>query len=229
MAESVAGAGGTVAVVCPFGIAPARVLADLGIVPDTVIAADGGLAGCGELGLTCDIVIGDLDSVDAAELAEAAAAGTEVRRFPPDKDATDTELAIAAALALDPELLVVIGGHGGRIDHELGGVAAIAGAAVPADGPAQRTVWLGADFVAFVCTATHPFELSAGSGALVSLLPIGGPATGVTTSGLRFSLQDATLEPYRALGVSNELSDTVAGVSVAGGCLFVIVPMGTGI
>ena len=51
------------------------------------------------LGLTVDLLVGDLDSVSATGLAAAEAAGTAVERHPPAKDATDTELAIAAALA----------------------------------------------------------------------------------------------------------------------------------
>ena len=59
----------------------------------TVIAADGGLRLSPILGLRVDVVVGDMDSVSAAELAAAEQAGARIERHPTDKDATDLELA----------------------------------------------------------------------------------------------------------------------------------------
>ncbi len=57
---------------------------------------------------------------------------------------------------------------------------------------------------------------------LVSLLATGGPAAGVSTTGLRWPLDDAVLEPGSTRGVSNELTGGRATVTVREGSLLVI-------
>ncbi|MGB5107420.1 MAG: thiamine diphosphokinase [Candidatus Zixiibacteriota bacterium] len=61
-----------------------------------LVAADGGLLLFDQLGLRPDLIIGDFDSVDAATLAKYS--GIEIVRFPNNKDATDGELALRAAV-----------------------------------------------------------------------------------------------------------------------------------
>src|SRR5579859_5466672 len=79
----------------------------------TVIAADGGAEVARHLGLEVDLVVGDLDSISAATLAGIA----QVERHAAEKDATDLELALTAALRLEPERILVLAGAGGRLDH----------------------------------------------------------------------------------------------------------------
>src|ERR1700730_8026779 len=77
----------------------------------TVIAADGGAELAWMLGLSVDLVVGDMDSISAETLA-----GIErVERHAVEKDATDLELALVAALRFEPERVLVLGGGGGRL------------------------------------------------------------------------------------------------------------------
>src|SRR5438874_7096713 len=85
--------------------------------PDVVIAADSGLEYALAANLAVDLVVGDLDSVDPDALARAAARGAVVEAHPTAKDATDLELALRAARDRDCARVVVVGGHGGRVDH----------------------------------------------------------------------------------------------------------------
>jgi thiamine pyrophosphokinase len=112
-----------------------------------VIAADGGAATALELGLRVDELIGDMDSVSAADEARLAGSGGRVERYPEAKDATDLELALAAAASLDPapRRVVVLGGVGGRLDHLLAGILVLAAprwAGVDATG-VHTEAWLG--------------------------------------------------------------------------------------
>jgi thiamine pyrophosphokinase len=59
---------------------------------------------------------------------------------------------------------------------------------------------------------------------LVSILPYGGPARGVTTEGLRWPLLEADLPPGTSLGVSNEMVDAVAVVELREGVVLVVRP-----
>ena len=183
-----------------------------------VIAADGGIDRAHELGLTVDVAIGDFDSVTAAGLAAAEAAGARVARHPTGKDATDLELALDAAIALEPARIVVVGSGGGRLDHLLGSVALLgheryAGATVDAD--------LGGVLVQIV---RRTRTLRGRPGELVSLLPLHGPAVGVTTEGLVYPLSSETLDSGTSRGISNLFDSDTATVGVEHGVVTVVRP-----
>ena len=90
----------------------AAALADLD--PDAfVVAADSGLDHALALGVRVHLVVGDLDSVTESGLRTATAAGAVVEQHPPDKDATDLELAISAARDHGARRVTVFGGGGG--------------------------------------------------------------------------------------------------------------------
>ena len=59
---------------------------------------------------------------------------------------------------------------------------------------------------------------------VVSLLAVGGPATGVTTTGLRWRLADAAMSPGIAVGLSNLMTGPTATVTVGTGTLLVVQP-----
>src|SRR5438552_7488219 len=100
-----------------------------------VIAADSGLAVATALGVPVDHLVGDLDSVDPAAVEAAEAAGTTVDRHPAEKDATDLELALDAALTRGARQVAVVDAGGDRLDHLLANglflaLAAFAGTAI---------------------------------------------------------------------------------------------------
>ena len=104
-----------------------------GIDAVAVVAADSGVQHARQRGLRVDVAVGDMDSVDPTDLAAVEAAGAVVERHPPTKDASDLELALERALALDPERIVVLGGPAGRLDHLLVGTLALAAPALQSD------------------------------------------------------------------------------------------------
>jgi thiamine pyrophosphokinase len=183
-----------------------------------VVAADSGADQAAALGLDVDVVVGDLDSITPATLADLRDAGVEVEGHHPDKDATDVDLALARAVALDPDRIVLVGGHGGRLDHAMATLAALAGVAAPGR---RVEAWMGP---AQVLVTVDTVVLEARVHEVVSLLPLGGPADGVTTEGLRWPLVDATLPPWSTWGMSNEVAESPAAVSVRGGVLAVVRP-----
>ncbi|HEX2152376.1 MAG TPA: thiamine diphosphokinase [Acidimicrobiia bacterium] len=180
-----------------------------------LIAADSGLDTALSWGYDVDLVVGDLDSVSGEALAASSA---PIERHSPDKDATDLDLALEAALRLDPDRIVVIGGQGGRFDHLLGTVLLL-----------TSDRWAGVDleWVAGggrVRVVRAGVTLHGAPGALLTLLAVGGPATGVTTSGLHWDLADATLQPGSTRGVSNVFIGPVANVRLTAGLLLAIQP-----
>ena len=101
-----------------------------------VIAADGGARHAAGLAVSIDAWVGDGDSIGEAALAELTARGIPIERTRPEKDESDTELAVLAALGRGATGIVVIGALGGpRIDHTLANVGLLALPAL-ADRPA---------------------------------------------------------------------------------------------
>lgn len=81
------------------------------------IAADSGLDLLSKCGYSCNLVIGDMDSIKNKNLLEKTE-NKEVIYFPKDKDYSDTELALIYAKKYCPKAeIVLIGGSGGRFDH----------------------------------------------------------------------------------------------------------------
>jgi thiamine pyrophosphokinase len=183
-----------------------------------VVAADSGLAAAEALGLTVDVVVGDMDSVAPARLAAAEAAGARVERHPAAKDATDLALAMDVALALGARRLTVVGGDGGRLDHLLGNALLLAADDYAA---ADVVAHLGA---ATITVVRGEATLFGRRGELVSLLAVHGPAHGITTDGLLYPLRDETLAPGSSRGVSNELARPTAHVRLRSGVLLAVQP-----
>ena len=183
-----------------------------------VIAANGGLEHAQALGLAVTTAVGDLDSIDARVVSSAGAAGTQVLRHPSEKDATDLELALDVALELRPARILVLAGGGGRLDHLLGGLLLLGS---PRYAEVQLDAIVGA---ARVHVVRGERALAGEPGQLISLLALHGPAEGVTTEGLRYRLENETLEPGSTRGVSNVFTSHTAHVDVARGALAAVIP-----
>lgn len=199
----------------------AEALGHLGTDP-LVVAADSGLMHARDLGLTVHRVVGDMDSVDPAVLAAATDAGVEVDRHPEAKDATDLDLALAVAQAAEPSRIVVVTGAGDRFDHALSVALAVSAPRFAAE---AIEAWVG---TAHLWVVRNQVTLPGHPGQLLSLLPVHGPAVGVTTGGLLYPLQDEDLLPGSTRGVSNEWAAEVATVQVRGGALVAVAPGAAG-
>ncbi len=192
---------------------------------DLVIAADGGARHADALGTRIDLWVGDGDSLGEEAIATLEAAGVPIERARPDKDETDVELAVDAAIARGATRLIVIGALGGeRIDHALANVALLA----RQDLIDRPTVLL--DGRSRISLLRAPGQgggagsaaLDGAPGSMVSLLPWGGDAHGVTTAGLVYSLADEPLALGSARGVSNAIARQGASVIVRRGLLLVV-------
>lgn len=182
-----------------------------------VVAADGGADLAQALGVAVDTVVGDLDSIAPETLAGAA----RVERHPREKDATDLALALEAALRVEPQRVLVVGGSGGRLDHLLGELLLLASDSLAA---VQVDAQLGSAAVHVIRGAR---TLAGSPGELVSLFALHGPARGVTTEGLRYRLRDETLEPGSTRGVSNLFERAEATISVKSGVVVAVRPSGS--
>ncbi|MCU0491534.1 MAG: thiamine diphosphokinase [Chloroflexaceae bacterium] len=183
---------------------------------DMVIGADGGGNALHALGLTPHMAIGDFDSLQPEALAAFAAAGTDVRRYPPAKDETDLELALLAAVEKGATQIDLLGAFGGRWDQTLANIALLAMPELA--GRHVRLLDVGQEAYLVRDAAT----IEGNVGDTISLLPLGGPAHGITTVGLEYSLHNATLYFERSRGVSNVLVQAPGHVKLTSGLLLVV-------
>jgi thiamine pyrophosphokinase len=147
-----------------------------------------------------------------------------VRLTSVDKDETDTETAIGHALAAGATRITVLGALGGpRLDHALANIGLLALTELAACdvrllGPTIRVRLLTGTAEGGSGTAI----LEGRIGDLVTLLPLGTDAVGVTTSHLRFPLEGERLVVGRTRGVSNVRTAARAEVQLERGRLLII-------
>jgi thiamine pyrophosphokinase len=194
--------------------------------PDAfVIAADGGARHAPALSLRIDRWVGDGDSLGEAGVADLIAAGIPVDRASPDKDESDTELAVRAALDRSPETIALVGALGGpRLDHALANLTLLSMPELT--GIDVRLVGVDARVRSLRAPATSggpaSVELEGRIDDLVTLLPVGGDAVGVSTEGLAYALDDEPLPEGLTRGLSNRRVAPVARVVLRSGRLLVV-------
>jgi thiamine pyrophosphokinase len=187
---------------------------------DLVIAVDGGTAWLTAVGRRPDFVIGDLDSADPSLIAALQANGVPVERHQAAKEASDTELAVERAIAAGADEIVILGAlAGSRLDHQLANLMLLADRSL--SGVRDLRIARG-DTLVRALHAGGEMALESTAGDLVTLLPVGGDATGVRTAGLRYPLARETLTIGRSRGLSNLVVASPASVALEGGTLLVI-------
>jgi thiamine pyrophosphokinase len=180
---------------------------------DLLIAADGGWHNAKALGVTPEVLLGDFDSIGGGELPRAK----EILQVPPEKDRTDTQLAVDLALSRGADDIVIIGGLSGRLDHTLSNLSILEALferrvyAVMEDG-FNRARFLR-NTGALLARTPYPY---------VSLLLVDGVAKGVTVKGCKYEVENAKLERTCQCAVSNEITGNCALVEVRRGALYVI-------
>ena len=163
-----------------------------------ILCADSGLRHARALGISPDWVL--------------------VLRYPPEKDDTDTMLAVKQALSLGAEEIQIYGGLGGRFDHAIANVQTLRylseHGAVGSLCDAQN--WMT------VQTAGTVRKYPRRDGWYFSLLSLSDTCTGVTITGAKYCLQNGTLHANFPLGISNEIVAERAEISLQTGMLLVL-------
>lgn len=178
---------------------------------DYVICADGGTDHLKGLGLTPDLIVGDLDS------AQKLPDGIEVQRFKSEKDETDTMLAVMHALDRGFREIILLGGLKGRLDHTYANLSCLQ--YIQRHG--ARGCFLDSDNEAYF-VENGSITLSPRKGYYISVFPFGGSAVGVTEKGFKYSLDNAVMTTDFPNGVSNEFLNGTGEISVKSGALLII-------
>jgi len=185
---------------------------------DTIICADGGAKHVIAAGLTPHSIIGDLDSLSLQLQKRLRRLQIEWVTFPADKDFTDSELAVKYAIEKGFLEIVVLGLVGDRIDHMLANITFFTNVVKNTTDCLLQVV----EEKQTMYYVRKKLVMTGQKGQVVSLLSLDGDARGVSTTGLRWKLQNEVLRFGESRGVSNEFIAKNATVSVEKGIILVI-------
>lgn len=182
---------------------------------DHVVAVDRGLDALLGAGLSCDVYVGDADTVsDAGHTLVDAAEAFEVERHDPYKDYTDLALALDSVRRRWPGAEVVATcATGGRPDMALSVLGLLAGYE-------DATVWIAGDkVIARILHAGESWTIEGAEGKTFSIIAIA-PNTKVSEHGLEWELDHAQLALLADTGISNVVRGTAtiqvhAGTAIA--------------
>jgi len=184
--------------------------------PCRIICADVGAQHCLKIDVSPEVVIGDLDSLNPETAKVLSRRGTRIAGYPPEKDETDTQLALQYALSLEPEEIRIFGALGGRLDHTLANLSVLK-LALDRGVPARLV-----DEWSEILLTRERCVLDGEEGQTVSLFPFTSAVTGITLEGFAYSLEGDTMEIGRPYGISNVLTGQQGVISLAEGILIVI-------
>lgn len=168
-----------------------------------VIAADKGYKYAFQLGISPDLIIGDFDTATSPAVTEKK---KELIILPPEKDMTDTEAALDIAATKHPSSITILGGLGGRFDHTMGNIALLSKYDLPIKIKDEKnSVTLLRPGEYFVAKDDYKY---------ISLVPFTPSVSGLSISGVKYTLKDAELTHDNTLGISNEITETSSNTSL---------------
>ena len=180
---------------------------------DLVIAADSGYDNAVSLGVTPQILVGDMDSIRGRDFPKEL----EIYQVPAEKNQTDTQLAVDLALSKGVREIVIVGGLSGRLDHTMSNLGVL-----------EKLHELHVHAV--ICDGANRVRLLRNASTLIprggytylSLLAADRVVRGVEVQGVKYPLKRAKLTNKNQYAVSNELTGNCALIAVRRGGVFVI-------
>ena len=180
---------------------------------DMLIAADSGWNNATLLGVTPDVLMGDMDSLGDKKVP----GGVEIYRVPAEKDLTDTQLAVEYALQNGARDIVIIGGLSGRLDHTVSNLAILEHLETLR---VHALIDDGFNRARFIRNNSTLIPRSAYT--YVSLIAADPVVKGVEIDGVKYPLKNAKLKREHQYAVSNELTGNCAFIAVKKGGLYII-------
>lgn len=184
---------------------------------DKVIAVDRGLMAGNAMGLEMDYIVGDFDSVSEDVLNQYINTDSNIIRHKPEKDQSDSQLAMELAIGLNPSSIDLIGATGTRLDHGMANIQLLL-LPLELDIPTyiidtnNRIYLMQRDFV---------IQKEQQYGSFLSFLPLLGPVKGLKLEGVKYPLDGVELIPGSSLCISNEIMDDKAIIKIEDGVLLV--------
>ncbi len=183
---------------------------------DFVVACDGGANHLHSLGIIPDLFVGDSDSVSEESREWLRSNQVKLELSSVEKDETDLELALLSLVGKGHSRIDVVAALGQRVDHELANLMLLTDSRF--DGLDIRVVSESQQIR--VVRQSAGFDRI--DGEILSLIPVHGEAIFKSTQGLKWELNNDSLLPGPARGVSNELVADAATIELESGIVLAI-------
>jgi len=185
---------------------------------DTIICADGGTLHALAMGLTPDLIVGDLDSLPAPVAAKMEAKGVEIQRHPVNKDQTDLELALQAAVQRGAKEILILTALGGRLDQTLANILLL-----------TRPEWRGVRLrlaegaqSAWLLRGPDSLTLRGQPGDTLSVVVLSRELRGLTLQGVKWPLNKAAVLLGSTRTISNAFAEAEVKIQLAQGIALAI-------
>ena len=185
---------------------------------ENIIASDKGLEELDKIGVIPNYIIGDFDSINKDILSKYIQ-NKEVKiiKLNPEKDYTDTHMALKLAIELKSTDITIIGAIGSRIDHTLSNIHIL-----------KET--LDNNINCSILNENNKISLINGKTILdldnnykyISLLPLTTSVEGITLEGFKYPLLNTTLGLGESIGISNEQVEDKAVIYLKKGIIILI-------
>lgn len=188
---------------------------------DIVIAIDGGLEKADGLGIMPTHIVGDFDTVSKEILNKYSRNDKiNIKRLIPEKDFTDTQVALSTALDNGCTHIEIAGGTGTRLDHTIANIHILQMAL----GRCEDAVIINENNRIRLVNGKRTVKKTDVFGKYISFLPLTEHVKNVSLRGFKYPLDnyDFDVKTTLSLGVSNELAKEEAEVEVDEGVLIMI-------
>jgi len=180
-----------------------------------IIAADKGLEILNKMDVKPDFIIGDFDSVNKEILEKYK--NIPITYLKPEKDFTDTHMALKLAIEQGAKKVTIAGAIGTRYDHSIANIHIL-----------KET--LENNIEAEIINENNKIKLinidtkinKDNKFKYISLIPLTTSVKGVTLEGFKYGLENATLKIGESIGVSNEQIEKEATIKIKEGILILI-------
>ena len=185
---------------------------------DYIIASDRGLEELDKNNVIPNYIIGDFDSINKKILDKYVNnKNVVVKKLNPEKDYTDTHMALKLAIQLKSTDITILGAIGTRLDHTIANVHILKEAL---DNNAECKIINSNNEIQLINKITTiKFN---DNYKYISLIPLTTKASGITLKGFKYHLENASLEIGQSIGISNEQIDEYAEIDLKKGVLMLI-------
>lgn len=189
------------------------------VIYDNIIVADKGLEAVSQLKITPNHIVGDLDSVNY-NIVNHYLNNSDIilHKYAPEKDFTDTDIALNLAIQINSTHITIIGATGTRFDHTLANVHILCytlAKNIPCEIIDEYNK-------IYIINSKITLKKSLVYGNFISLIPLTTTVSNLTLTGFKYTLFNYTLEIGKSLGISNEIVDSTATIDFSHGILVVI-------
>ncbi|MCI3007759.1 thiamine diphosphokinase [Clostridium butyricum] len=183
---------------------------------DLIIGADKGSEYLYDYEIMPNIILGDFDSISEEKLKKIEEKQVEIIKFPPEKDYTDTEIAIMEAMKRGADTIYLFGGLGTRADHSLGNI----GLLLTTKNKGARLLIV--DDHNKIYLADKNMSLNGSQGEIISFHALSDVVKGFEIRGAKYNLNSYDMHLLDPRAVCNEFIDTPINIKYESGELLII-------